>query len=70
MIIKVKEKTWAQRNVKIRFAFIPLSLSTGYYVWLERYYVYDNYQSIWRSPKKCYIDKQQFYNKIVLMEVN
>lgn len=65
MIIKLKQKTWTEVNVKVRFAFFPLQTFHSEIVWLERYYIYENCRSIWKAPKKYYMNKQDFYNRVV-----
>lgn len=64
MIINIKKKNSIEKEVKIKFAFIPLNTSTGQLIWLEKYYYYDDFRCVWRGRYSDFDSKVDFYSKI------
>lgn len=60
MVFKIKEKSFAEKNVHIRFAIFPVWTGDKI-LWLERYYVYTNTRKVWRARFKDFSSKEDFY---------
>ena len=63
MRIHKPEKSWIDKEVKKKFAFIPLRYNTEEIMWLEWYYYYDDTRFFWRGPCRDFKDKEDFLER-------
>lgn len=64
MRIYKKEKSWIDKNIKKKFAIIPVRCDFEELMWLEWYYYYDDTRCCWIAPCKDYKDKEDFYKEL------